>query len=228
MRSLTCLTLVAGIAAVACGKGKSAPPRDEPALAESNFGVESAKITFKHSGRQEGTTTAWFTGRGATVAVFTDLTKPIVEKRHVVWKDGKATGWREGAAPYTSAVRSKDTELRAVVVTESKALAEAGFAKQPNAMVAGKDCDVLTNEKTQVTLWRWQGIDLKYTNGEDTVEATEVITPSDLPAEMLAPSAASAGPAAAGSATAGSAAGSGSGAAEGSSTAGAGSAGSGR
>lgn len=156
-----------------------------------DFGVESAKITFRWTGQQEGLVTAWIDDHGAVVAMRYELTRPADDKR-VLWKDGASTLWGKGK-PYRSKLRPRDTELRLVSITDPDQLAAGGYVRKPDETIAGHACEVWRSDKMNVTLWRWQGIDLKYENGAGTdtvvqrVEATEVVSPAEVPADMLGP-----------------------------------------
>ncbi len=170
------------IAPAAVGKGADA----------SDFGVESAKIVFKVTGSEEGTVTAWIGDHGKTVVLFKDMKKRQALKQHIVWRNGETTIWKHDEKPHTTRFRAKDSELRLVSTLDPKQLEMAGYTKKPNETIAGKDCEVWHQEKMNVTLWRWQGIDLKYINGvakknPPIWEATEVVVPADIPADMIGP-----------------------------------------
>jgi hypothetical protein len=162
---------------------------------QTAFGVESAKITYELTGFETGTVTAWFTDHGKTVVMVYDMTKPMPEKKTIVWKDAKTTMWSvapEKKAPYTTGLRIKDTELRLISTLDPKQLEMAGYEKKPNESIAGQDCEVWSHPKTNVTVWRWQGVDLKYINGvlgknPQTRTATEVVTPTTIPADVMTP-----------------------------------------
>lgn len=156
--------------------------------------VESAAITFAYTGWQEGTVTAYISDYGDTVALTYDMKKPVAEKKTIIWRDGKNAMWSVGTEPKTvhvSSLRARDTELRLVRTRDARQLQIAGYVKRPNETVAGKECEVWHNERQNVTIWRWQGIDLKYVNGSVsekstyTVEAVSVQSPAPLPAEVL-------------------------------------------
>lgn len=214
MRAMGWMIVIVGM--LACGKAapESAPAGDRPPTdlkkkvedkveaiapaaagkgAEStDFGVESAKITFQVTGMEQGTVVAWFSGHGKTVVLQKDMKKPMPEKKTIVWKDARTTMWGEGEKPYTTKMRAKDTELRLVSTLDPKQLEMAGYAKKPNEQIAGKDCEVWFHEGMNVTLWRWKGVELKYINGvakknPPTVVATEVVSPVEIPAEVMTP-----------------------------------------
>ena len=171
---------------------KAAPNAVGEAADTRDFGVESAKITFKYTGMEEGTVTAYVDGYGATVALHRQIEKPMPVEQFSVWKDAKTTMWKRGEKPTTMGLRTRESELRLISTQDPKQLEMAGYAKKPNEKVAGQDCEVWHSEAQNVTIWRWQGIDLKYENGSlgkvgQAIEATEVVTPSEIPAEVLPP-----------------------------------------
>lgn len=162
--------------------GKAADTRD--------FGVESAKITFQYTGLEEGTVTAYVDGYGATVALHRQITKPMPQEQYSVWKDAETKMWKPGETPTTMKLRTRESELRLISTQDPDQLKMAGYERKPNEKVAGKDCEVWHSPKQDVTVWRWKGIDLKYHNGsldkvKQAVEATEVVTPAEIPPQVL-------------------------------------------
>lgn len=153
---------------------------------------ETAKIVFDYKGLEVGTVTAWIADSGQTVILEKDMTKPMPDKATTIWKDGKTTMWNtERKLVQIMRIRPRDTELRLVSTNDPKQFEMAGYQKKPNESVAGKDCEVWFHPGTNVTLWRWNGIDLKYMNGSlkkvtQSVEATSVETGVTLPADLTA------------------------------------------
>jgi hypothetical protein len=159
--------------------------------ATDGFGVKSAKIVFALKGFDEGTEEAWIDGHGATVVVKRTLEKPMKQDSVTIWKDDKNTMWStELKKVQVTRLRSKATELRLISTNDPRQFEMAGYEKKPTEQVAGKDCDVWHSPKQNVTIWRWQGIDLKYDNGAigritQSREATSVETDVTLPDDLL-------------------------------------------
>jgi hypothetical protein len=196
----------------ACGKESEKSPAASPGTAaatsatsakkaavgnakrdDAAFGFSSAHIVYKYTGQEEGRVEAWVADGGKTVLLVRDMTKPMPDKRTLLWRDGKTTLWSAGGKAATSRFRPKDTELRLVSTNDPRQLEMGGYVKEAPATVAGKECEVWRHPKNNVTFWRWQGADLKVENGAgsagivQTIEAERVETDVTIPPELLQP-----------------------------------------
>jgi hypothetical protein len=191
------------LACVALGCSQSKAPQEKdgapavPAKVDTSgrFSHQSARIVFEHRGWKQGTIEAWIADGGTAVVLVSDLQRPIRERKTLVWKDGKTLLWDLASPePVVSSIRHRprSTLLRLVGANTPELLEKAGYVRKGDQVVAGKRCAVWRNDEVDVTLWRWQGIDLKYVNGavkhtKSVMEAVSVEVDVAVPESIYEP-----------------------------------------
>jgi|GEM_PF-3388804 len=162
------------------------------------LGPAAGKIVFSYTGKWEGEMTVHFADHGDTVVVDQDIKvgKHMRDHKRVIWKDGVSTLCdleREGKTCSTTKLRVKSTELGIMYGLRgerfSRPMAQGGYEKRPDEVIAGKTCSVWYHPQTKVGIWRWEGIDLKTDNGvgKFVAEATSYEDIDAIPADVLAP-----------------------------------------
>jgi hypothetical protein len=157
------------------------------------YPFESAKIKFVYTGDKEGTMIVWIDDYGDTIVMSSNFPKWIPATRTTIWKDGQTTSWSSGSNTIQQFdARIWNTRLQLVEQRDAAQLEARGYVRKDNETVAGMDCEVWHSERELITLWRWNGIDLKYINTyvswqKQSIVAKSVALDVEVPADVFEP-----------------------------------------
>jgi len=125
------------------------------------FSAPDIHLVFEENG--EPGIEAWTAEHGATVVV---LQKGDVDHT-VVWHENKALAWTSKSKKVARGTRRPAAARLSVLYGLSqRKIGAMGFAKTGTEHVAGRECDVWRNDKLNVTVWNWAGVDLQYLKGD--------------------------------------------------------------
>lgn len=150
------------------------------------YKIKSGKIVYKHTGKQQGTTTLYVDDYGDVVVMDIDRKSKVQdEKKVIIWKDGKTTVFDHNAKTvWNSPIRIRETEPAAIVHVAEKDL-ERIYTKQPDEEIAGKTCSVYKMNTGDVSYALWNGIELREENSGYIKEAISVEEGTTIPEALL-------------------------------------------
>lgn len=173
-----------------------ATPQGTPAvLTIDQFGVDTAKIVFEHTGTEPGQSTFWIENFGERVAIETDLTTGFGPNRSHAYWDGDRL-YRldlETGERFDTPLRQRNMEPASVTVVPAADLESVGYERIGEMVIAGIACAHWRNPAIGYETCFWNRIELLSINGllEDggftlRYEAIEIVVGEPIPDEIRA------------------------------------------